>query len=170
MPTTEHRRMDPYFEWRLKTVLDQITPPASFPRYASMPARRITPWRIAPIMLAAAASILLALAATATTGSPNPAVWTGDAASAIGSVRHTVEASPGPVPSPAQPPAPPRKAAVPAPSHQPEHKASPRPQPSDRPEESPRPRPSASPSPSEDHSGSSSGSPSPSPSPQSGDH
>src|SRR5450759_3847573 len=170
MPGTERHRMDPYFEWRLKAVLDQFTPPASFPRYASMPARRVTPWRIAPVMLAAAASILLALAATAKTGSPNPAVWTGDAAAAIGSVRHAVEASPGPVPSPAKPPAPPRKAAVPAPTHQPEHQASPRPLPSERSEESPRPQPSASPSPSKDLSGSISPNPSPSPSPEPGDH
>jgi hypothetical protein len=102
MPGTERHRMDPYFEWRLKAVLDQFTPPASFPRYASMPARRVTPWRIAPVMLAAAASILLALSATAKTGSPNPAVWTGDAAAAIGSVRHAVEASPGPVAKPGE--------------------------------------------------------------------
>src|SRR5450759_1908556 len=105
MPSTEHNRMDPYFAWRLKAALDQFTPPASFPRYASMPARRVTPWRIAPVMLAAAASILLALAATAKTGSPNPASGTGDPAAPTGSVRHGVKASPGPVPSPAKPPA-----------------------------------------------------------------
>src|ERR1700693_1252543 len=141
MRTTDHNKLDPGFERRLKVALDRIVPPPSFPRYASKSMGRLRPWRVAPALLAAATAILLALAATAATGSPNPAVWTGDAASTIGAVRHVAEASPSPQPSPA-PPAPPRKAAVPAPVRPPEHRASPSAEPTERAEESPRPRPS----------------------------
>ncbi len=169
MPSTERHPIDPRLQWQLKAALDRVTPPASFPRYAST-VGRLRPWRAAPFLLAAATSILLALTATATTGSPNPVVWSGDAASAIGSVAHTAEPSPIPSPSPAPPPAPTRQAALPAPTHAPSHDAAPRPKPSDRPEESPRSQPTASPSPSEDHSGSGSPGPSPSPSPGSDDH
>jgi hypothetical protein len=164
MPSTEQHRMDPRLQWQLKAALDRITPPTSFPRYASA-VGRLRPWRVAPFLLAAATSILLALTATATTGSPNPAVWSGDAASAIGSVAHTAEPSPIPSPIVAPPPAAPRKAAAPAPTQAPEQRASPRPEPSVHPEESPRSQPSASPSPSGDHSGSSAPTTSPSPSP-----
>jgi hypothetical protein len=166
MPNTEHHRMDPGFEWRLKTALDRITPPPSAPRYTSISMGRVRPWRVAPVLLVGATAILLALTATATTGSPNPAVWTSDAGSTIGSVAH---ASPSPTPSPAPPPAAVRKAA-PAPTHQPEHHTSPTAEPSGHYDDSPRPQPSPSPSPSEDHFGSSSPSPWPSPSPWSGDH
>src|ERR1700693_5678663 len=166
MRTTDHNKLDPGFERRLKVALDRIVPPPSFPRYASKSMGRLRPWRIAPALLAAATAILLALAATATTGSPNPAVWTGDAASTIGAVGHVAEPSPSPQPSPAPPPVAPRKAVAPAPAHQPEHIASPRPKPTERPEESPRPLPTISPNPTEGHSGSSW----PSPSPWWGDH
>jgi hypothetical protein len=162
MPSTDHNKMDPLFDWRLKVALDRMVPPPSFPRYASRSVSRIRPWRVAPLALAATSAVLLALTATATTGSPNPAVWTGDAASTIGAVGHVAEPSPSPQPSPAPPPAAPRKTVAPAPAHQPEHSASPRAEPTERPEESPRPRPAVSPSPTEeDHSGSSSPSPSP---------
>jgi outer membrane biosynthesis protein TonB len=178
MPSTEHHRMDPGLEWRLKVALNRITPPAATPRYLSKSMHRIRPLRIAPVALAAATAILFALTATATTGSPNPAVWTGDAASTIGAVGHVVEPSPNPQPSPAPPPppAPPRKAVVPPPvsARPPEQKASPRPEPSEHPEESPRPWPTPSPSPSGDHSGQGWPSPWPSqwpsPSPGAGDH
>jgi len=167
MPSTEHHRLDRFFEWRLKVALDRIVPPPSFPRYASKPMGGLRPWRIAPALLASATAILVALAATATTGSPNPAVWTGDAASTIGAVGHVAEASPSPQPTPPPPPAAaPRKAAAPAPPYQPVKKQSPEPSSPDRPEESPRPQPTVSPSPSDDHWGSTS----PSPSPWSGDH
>jgi hypothetical protein len=164
--------MDPGFEWRLKVALNRITPPASTPRYLSKSMGGIKPLRFAPIALAAATAILFALTATATTGSPNPAVWTGDAASTIGAVGHVVEPSPTPQPSTAPPaPAPPRKAAVPAPAPPPEsQKAAPSAEPTERPEESPRPRPSPSPSPSDDHSGHGWPSPWPSPSPGPGEH
>src|ERR1700719_2188278 len=152
MPSTEHHPMDRRLQWQLKAALDRMTPPASFPRYAST-VGRLRPWRVAPFLLAAASSILLALTATATTGSPNPVVWSGDAASAIGSVAHTAEPSPIPSPSLAPPQAPPRKAALPAPTHAPSHDAATKPKPSERPVESPRSQPAASPSPSEDRSG-----------------
>jgi hypothetical protein len=167
MPSTEHHKLDRVFEWRLKVALDRIVPPPAFPRYASKSMGGVRPWRIAPALLASATIILVALAATATTGSPNPAVWTGDAASTIGAVGHVAEASPSPQPSPAPPPpAAPRKAVAPAPAPQPEPRESPRPVSPERPEESPRPQPTVSPSPWEDHSGSSW----PSPSPWPGEH
>jgi outer membrane biosynthesis protein TonB len=171
MPSTEHHRMDPGLEWRLKVALNRITPPASTPRYLSKSMGGIRPLRIAPVALAAATAILFALTATATTGSPNPAVWTGDAAATIGAVGHVAEPSPSPQPSTAAPaPAPPRKAAVPAPAPPAVHRESPRPKPSEDPQESPRPRPTSSPSPSDEHSGHGSPDPSPSPSPGPGEH
>jgi hypothetical protein len=174
MPKTDHDLFDAGFEWRLKTVLDRVTPPASPPRYAAT-SGGLRPWRLAPVVLAAGACLLLALTVTAATGSPNPAVWTQRAASSIESVGHAPAAlPPAPSPSPEQPrPAPARSAPVAPVAHQPEHEASPRPRPSERPEESPRPHPSASPSPwSDDHSGTATPTPSPrpSPSPDHGDH
>jgi hypothetical protein len=165
MPSAEHHKLDRFFEWRLKVALDRIVPPPSFPRYASRSMGRVRPWRVAPVLLAAAAAVLLVVAATATTGSPNPAVWTGDAASSIGSV--VVVPSPSPQATPAPQAAAPRKAVVPAPARQPERTASPRPEPTERPEESPRPQPSVSPGPWTDPD---SGSSSPSPTPWPGDH
>jgi hypothetical protein len=153
MPRAEHHRLDPGLEWRLKVALNRVTPPSCTPRYLSSALNGVRPWRVAPLALAAATAILLALTATATTGSPNPAVWTGDAASTIGAVRHLPDPSLSPQPSP-PPPAPPRKAAVPAQARPPvTRRAAPPIEPTERPEGSPRPRPSASPSPSDDHSG-----------------
>jgi hypothetical protein len=170
MPNTEHNRMDPGFEWRLRAALDRITPPLALPRYASMSVSGVRPWRVAPYLLAAATAVLFALAATATTGSPNPAVWTSQAGSTITAVEHAAAPSPSPTPSPAPPPAASRKVAAAAPTHQPEHSAAPRPEPSDRPQESPRAQPTASPSPWPEHSATSSPSPSPTPSPGLGEH
>lgn len=160
MPNTDHDPMNASFEWRLKAALDRVTPPASRPRYESASMGGVRPWRLAPVLLAAATAILLALTATAATGSPNPAVWTQHAASIIGSVGHAPELSPSPEPSPerSQESAP----AAPA-AHEPQHEASPSPEPSAHPEESPQPQPIASSTPPDDHSGSSSPNPSPSP-------
>ena len=165
MPSTEHNPMDPDFERRLKSALDRVTPPSSPPRYESATAG-IRPMRFAPALLAGATAILLPLAATAATGSPNPVVWTQRAVSTIESVGHAPEASPSPPPSPERSKETPRSDTE-APTHEPDHEASPRPEPSDHPEESPRPEPSESPEPSGSHSGSGSSSPSPSPSPSS---
>jgi hypothetical protein len=165
MPNTDHDPMDRRFEWRLKAVLDRVTPPASRPRYASVSTGRVVAWRVAPALLATAAIVLLALSATAATGSPNPAVWTQRAASTIESVGHPPVASPSAEPSPQRSQGTPESAHAAAPTHQPEHEASPSPRPSEHPEQSPRPEPTGSPQPPEDHPGSSSPSPSPRPSP-----
>ena len=132
--STEHDPLTPVFAWRLKAALDRVTPPASLPRYASASLGRVRPWRVAPFLLAAAMAVLLALTATATTGSPNPVVWTRDAASTIQSVGHAPDVVPSPQPVPDQAPAKPSRSSAPAapaaaPTHQPEteHGASPTP-------------------------------------------
>jgi outer membrane biosynthesis protein TonB len=163
MPNTDHDPMDPGFEWRLKAALDRITPPASRPRYASASMGGVRSWRIAPVLLAGATAVLLAVTATAATGSPNPIVWTQRAASTIESVGHAPEASPSPEPSPERSEETPNGGAAAQPTNEPEHEASPSPEPSEHSEQSPEPEPTTSPSPSEDHGGSSSPSPSPSP-------
>ena len=172
MPNTDHDPMDPGFEWRLKAALDRITPPASRPRYESASMGGVRSWRIAPVLLAGATAVLLAVTATAATGSPNPVVWTQRAASTIESVGHAPEASPSPEPNPERSEETPNGGAAAQPTDEPEHEASPSPEPSEHPQVSPSPEPSESPKPSEspspsgDHSGSSS----PSPSPGTDDH
>jgi outer membrane biosynthesis protein TonB len=148
----------PGFDWRLKVALDRIKPPSVMPRYA-MARRAIRPWRVAPIALAGAATVLLALSATAATGSANPVVWSQRAASTIEAVGHAPETSPSPAPSPEGSPTTVRSAPVAAPKHATAPKTAPKPSPTKRPEETPRPTPS------DEHSGSSSPSPSPRPSP-----
>ena len=145
----------PGFDWRLKVALDRITPPAVLPRYAmAKPAFR--PWRLAPIALAGAATVLLALTAVAATGSANPVVWSERATSTIQSVGHAPEASPSPAPSSQEAPRPGAPAPRPAPAPK---AAAPRPAPTRSPEDSPRPTPS------DEHHGSSSPAPEPKPSP-----
>src|SRR5258708_9215995 len=108
MPSPDHDRMDPGLEWRLKVALNRITPPSSTtPRYAARWKNGVRPWRLAPFALAAASVVLLALTATATTGSPNPAVWTGDAASTTPPVGPARRHAPRPQPPPTPPPPPP---------------------------------------------------------------
>jgi hypothetical protein len=154
--STEHDPLDPVFAWRLKAALDRVTPPHSRPRYESKSMGGLRPWRVAPFLLAAAMVVLLALTATATTGSPNPVVWTRDAASTIESVGHAPEVTPA-QPSPEQAPASPRKAPAPAAAatHNSGHEAPPKPKPSDHPEDSPRPESTNSPQQRDDRSGSS---------------
>jgi hypothetical protein len=140
MPMTRRYAVNPVFEWRLRAALDRVTPPWSPPRYqtALVMAR---PWRLAPLLLAGAATVLLALTATAATGSPNPVVWTQRATTTIESVGHGSDVTPTPEPAQEQPHSNPR-AAVPAPpTHPPEHAAAQRPQPSHRPEPTAAPRP-----------------------------
>ena len=145
MRNSEHDPLTPVFAWRLQAALDRVTTPASLPRYASASMRQVRPWRVAPFLLAAATVVLLALTATATTGSTNPVVWTRDAASSIQSVGHAPEAIPAPPqPVPQQAPAKPARssaAAAPAaaPTHQPQHSASPPPGRSAQPEDSQQP-------------------------------
>jgi len=164
----------PGFDWRLKVALDRITPPTVMPRYAMArralppmrPARARRPWRLAPIALAGAATVLLALSATAATGSANPVVWSQRAASTIESVGHTSEASPSTAPSPERSPVTARSVPVAAPTHAPVRKAAPKPAPTQHPEETETPRPT----PTDDRFGSNSSSSSPRPSPTADDH
>src|SRR3982074_966202 len=92
--------------------------------------------------------VLLALTATATTGSPNPVVWTRDAAATIQSVGHVPEVIPSPQPAPEQAPANPTQsvpaAPAPAATHQPQHAASPTPDPEDQSGDSHRSEPTDS--------------------------
>ena len=159
--------MGPGFEWRLKAALDRVTPPFPTPRYLSAGAGART-LRLAPFALAAAATALLALSATAATGSPNPVVWTERATTTIESVGQPAPNTPRTEPSPNQPPKGQSEAPAAPTSHQPEHGASPKPEPSESPQPSKSPEPSESPS--GDHSESGSGSsptrPSPTQSPR----
>lgn len=148
----------PGFDWRLKVALDRIKPPSVMPRYAMT--RPFRSWRFAPIALAGAATVLLALTAVAATGSANPVVWSERAASTIESVGHAPETSPSPAPSPQESP----RAPAAAPTDVSAPKASPKPEPTDQPEETPRPTPA------DDHSRSDSPPASPKPSPTPDDH
>lgn len=138
---------------RLRAELDRVLPPNSPPRYLG--ARpRVAAWRLAPAMLAVAFAGMLALAAWAATGTPNPSVWTQRVETVINP----------PSPSPATSPSPPQSQA--APPAAPIHPATARP--SDEPETSASPEPRESPEPTNDHSGdggAGESNPSPSPSP-----
>jgi hypothetical protein len=162
MPTTERSTLGPGFERRLKAALDAVVPPSPLlvsARYRTPAARR--PVRLlwlTPALVGAAAAAV-ALTAAAATGSPNPAVWTQKAGSAIKSVTHIPEASPKPSsrPSPSHlsQPGPGAAGGRPTPSSSRDVEPSPAPEPTDSPEPTPSPEPS-------DHSGDE---PNPSPSP-----
>ena len=154
----------PGFDWRLKAALDRITPPPVIPRYAM--AKPFKPWRLAPIALAGAATVLLALTAVAATGSANPVVWSQRAASTIEAAGHTHETPPSPTPSPEKSPSTSRSAPAAAPTHGSTSK--PTAKPTERPEQPSRSTPS--PNPTDEHSGSSSPTSSPKPSPTPDDH
>jgi hypothetical protein len=150
MPIGERDQLGPGFEWRLKAVLDRVVPPPrlSSPRYqsASVSFRRHA---LAPALLAIAMSGLLALSATAATGSPNPAVWEQKAATTIHSVSHA-QSSPATdqKPSPAATRATGGAQVAPAPrtlTHAVRPEGSPTPEPSGRHHESSWPVPTASP-------------------------
>jgi hypothetical protein len=138
--------MDPGFNWRLKAALDRVTPPSSSPRYQTqvMGSARTLP--LGPALLAAGATmVLLAVTATAATGSPNPVVWAERAGATIQSVGHApVEAAPSPEPSPEQPAQKAQSApAAPAnPTHDPQHEAQQTPGPQDSPDPSQQAEPS----------------------------
>ncbi len=148
MPNADDHGLGPGFGRRLKIALDRVTPPSSAPRYLSVAARAARPWRLAPIALAVATMCLLALTATAATGSPSPVVWTEHAASSLQSLGHNSEASPGPetrTPPKAgsksaapggESPQPERSGTAPTPSHDADHEGSPRPEPSQSPDHS----------------------------------
>jgi hypothetical protein len=109
MPKIENP-LGPGFEWRLRAVLDRVQPPHNAPRYLSATATRTLRTvigRAAPVVAVGVAGLLLT--AYAATGSPNPVIWTQNAASAINSVTHapepipTAEPSSAPVQEPVQP-------------------------------------------------------------------
>jgi len=107
MPKTDNP-FDPGFAWRLRKALDRVQPPYSAPRYQSAPAGlslRTVLGRAAPMVAVGLAGLLLT--AFAATGSPNPVIWTQNAASAINAITHAPEASPAAEPSsaPVQAPA-----------------------------------------------------------------
>jgi hypothetical protein len=130
MPNTEQDSMDRGLEWRLKAALDRVTPPSSSPRYASTVMGGARAWPLGPALVAAGATmVLLAVTATAATGSPNPVVWAERAGTTIQSVGHTPEASPSPEPSPETPHTAPAAPAQPA--HDTEHDTTQAPEPQD---------------------------------------
>ena len=136
--------MDAGFEWRLKSALDRVNPPASSPRYASTLMGGAWAWPVAPALVAAGAAMLLAITASVFTGSANPVVWAERAGSTIQSVSHTPEPSPSPEPSSEtshSAPAAPAQA-----THDSEHDISERPEPSDQAEPNERPEPAEAPS------------------------
>src|SRR4030088_474963 len=109
MRMTTRDAVNPVFEWRLRAALDRVTPPWSPPRYQT--ARALArPWRLAPVVVAGAATVLLALTATAATGSPNPVVWTQRATTTIESVGHGSDVTPTPEPAQEKPHSNPRPA------------------------------------------------------------
>jgi hypothetical protein len=146
----------PGFEWRLKSALDRITPPSGLPRYA-MARRTFRPLRPAlATALAVSVTVLLALSATAATGSPNPVVWKERAVLTIQAVSHQAEAPAIQAPSQESTG---HSARVAAPSHSSESSSAPEHEPTDRPQKSPQPTPT------DEHSGSNSPHESPKPSP-----
>jgi hypothetical protein len=87
--------LGPGFEWRLRTTLDRVQPPHTAPRYESLSLGRTLRAglrRAAPMVAIGVAGLLLT--AYAGTGSPNPVIWTQNAASAFNSITH----GPQPVP------------------------------------------------------------------------
>lgn len=106
------------FEWRLRAALDRVQVPHSAPRYQSVTAvgsLRTALWRAAPAVAVGVVGLLLA--AYAATGTPNPVIWTRNAASAINSISHAPEPSPTAEPS-SEPVQQPARAASEPPSEQ----------------------------------------------------
>lgn len=106
--------LGPGFRWRLRAALDPVKPPFSPPRYQTVRHRPIA-WRVAPAMLAVAAIFGLSVTAFAATGSPNPAIWTQRAVSAIDSAAHAPQTTPA-AQSASEPSDEPTKAAPAAPA------------------------------------------------------
>jgi hypothetical protein len=179
MPITEHDKLDPGFEKRLKAALDSAIPPSpllSSARYRSLTAWPGRPWRLAPALVAIGAAGM-ALTAAAATGSPNPAVWTERAGSVIQFVSHVPAATPKaartPRPEPSHGnPSGGTGGGHPTPSTGREQEASPGPEPTERPEASPQPEPSPSPhdSPEPSPTPDGSGGQEPTPTPTQDDH
>ena len=95
-------------------------------------------WPMVPALVAAGAVMLLAITASAFTGSPNPVVWAERAGSTLQSVGHSAEPAPNPEPSSqtqhSAPVAPAQQS-----THEPDSEATDTPEPKETPE--PRERP-----------------------------
>ena len=92
--------LGPGFEWRVRAVLDRVQPPHTAPRYLSVTpggTLRTAFVRAVPAVAVGVAGLLLT--AYAATGSPNPVIWTQNAASAITSITRAPEPSPAAEPS-----------------------------------------------------------------------
>lgn len=154
MPKTDDSELEPNLERQLRSALDRVQPRFSSPRYAG---HRSTPWRVAPIALAAGVTGVAVLSLSAAAGSLNPAVVVNRISTAIQPAAETTP-TPAPVPEESPKPAPPV------------HQAEPAPEPTERPEPKPAPEPTEGPEPGQttppesgdEHDGSWS-SPSPSP-------
>src|SRR5258708_27795211 len=99
MPKTDDL-LGPGFAWRLRAALDRVQPPHDAPRYLSVTPRgalRTVFLRAAPAVAVGVAGLMLT--AYAATGSPNPVIWTQNAASAITSITHAPEPIPTAEPS-----------------------------------------------------------------------
>jgi hypothetical protein len=148
MPNTEHDPYDRGFEWRLKAALDRVTPPSSSPRYASTVMGGARAWSLGPALVAAGATmLLLAVSATAATGSANPVVWAERAGTTIQSVGHTPEAAPSS--EPGSEPAPTTTAARAHPTQDTEQEAAESPEPNKTPGPGERPERSEAPEPAD---------------------
>jgi outer membrane biosynthesis protein TonB len=151
-------QLRPDFEKRLKAGLDRVRPPTPLPqaaRFNRLPPRRRRLFSFKPALALAAALAVLMVAASALTGSANPATWTQRAVTTIESVTHAPQTSPSPSPpaSPKTQPQPPvRVEPTSEPNHEsPEPGGDTQPQPSEPPEASGTPAPEgglSSPSPS----------------------
>jgi hypothetical protein len=115
MPKTDNL-LGPGFAWRLRAVLDRVQPPENAPRYMSVtPGGTLRTVFVRAIPAVAVGVAGLLLTAYAATGSPNPMIWTQNAASAITSITHQPEPSPVAEPSSA-----PVQAPLPVPSRPPD--------------------------------------------------
>jgi hypothetical protein len=148
MPRTDPDPLGDGFKWRLRAELNRVRPRHSAPRYLSPARHGIGAWRFAPAGLAAGVAGMIVLTAYATTGSPNPVVWTKQIVTKI-----QPDVAPESSPAPSREPSHHEDRPAPAP---PTHAA----QPTERPEPTETPEPSDG-----DHSGDSgrTGEPSPSP-------
>src|SRR5260370_1696984 len=158
---TDQPRSD--FEKRLMAGLDRVRPPKPLPRAARfnrLPPRRRRLVGSKPALALAAALAVLMVAASALSGSANPAIWTQRAVTTVESVTNAPQTSPSPSPpaSPKTQPQPPVRvdpSETTGPNHEsPEPGGKTQPPPSEPPEASGTPEPegglsSASPSPSD---------------------
>jgi hypothetical protein len=156
MPIPERELLGPGFERRLKAALDKVVPPSPLlasARYRMSAPRRIgRAWRFAPALVAAGAAVM-AISATAATGSPNPSVWRDRAGTVFQSVTHLPGVSPKAVQSAKPPKGTPAGQetgtgrTTPPATHEPQPRPTERPEPTDTPQPAEPPEPSPTPEP-----------------------